>query len=82
MDKTNARDTLIIVTADHSHVFTVAGYPTRGNPILGKAVSNDSAGDSSGVETLADDGFPYTTLGYTNGQGFSFTGRAAGAYSP
>ncbi|GJL71610.1 MAG: alkaline phosphatase [Nitrosomonas sp.] len=74
MDKTNVRDTLIIVTADHSHVFTIAGYPTRGNPILGKVVSNDSSGDSSGIETLADDGFPYATLGYTNGQGFGTSG--------
>ena len=28
-------DTLIVVTADHSHVFNIAGYAHRGNDILG-----------------------------------------------
>ena len=65
VDGTNAEETLIIVTADHSHVFTMAGYPKRGNPILGKVVSVGS--DSP---ALAADGMPYTTLGYANGLGF------------
>lgn len=60
-------ETLVIVTADHSHVFTLAGYPTRGNPILGKVVANDARGESTGTPTLARDGKPYTTLGYANG---------------
>ena len=55
-DAVNPEETLIIVTADHSHVFSMAGYPVRGNPILGIAGS-------------ADDGKPYTTLGYMNGPG-------------
>ena len=29
-------DTLIVVTADHSVPFTVGGYPSFNNPILGK----------------------------------------------
>ncbi len=63
---TNPEETLILVTADHSHVFTIAGYPKRGNPILGKVVN---IGED--VPAKADDGLPYTTLGYRNGQGFA-----------
>ena len=34
-EMTDPDETLILVSADHSHVFTIAGYPHRGNPILG-----------------------------------------------
>ncbi|KKK55831.1 hypothetical protein LCGC14_3070610, partial [marine sediment metagenome] len=71
MENTNSEETLIIVTADHSHAFTIAGYPTRGNPILGKVSHNDSAGDPSGEWSLAQDGLTYTTVGYANGLGFA-----------
>ena len=70
-EMTDPKDTLIIVTADHSHVFTIAGYPTRGNPILGKVIGNDSAGNPKLDPQLAKDDMPYTTLGYTNGLGFA-----------
>ncbi|ARU55766.1 alkaline phosphatase [Oleiphilus messinensis] len=73
-DLTNDEDTLIIVTADHSHVFTIAGYPTRGNPILGKVVTNDSNGLAKSEPALAGDDLPYTTLGYTNGLGYADLG--------
>lgn len=64
-DNTDPSETLILVTADHGHVFTIAGYPKRGNPILGKVVN-------VGADTpaTAADGMPYTTLGYANGMGF------------
>ncbi|MEP7349128.1 MAG: alkaline phosphatase [Sphingorhabdus sp.] len=57
------RDTLIVVTSDHSHTFTMSGYPQRGNPILGTVI------DQEGKATLAKDGKGYTTLGYANGPG-------------
>ena len=65
MENTNPEETLIVVTADHSHVFTIAGYPKRGNPILGKVVA---VGETE--PSLAADDMPYTTVGYTNGGGF------------
>lgn len=69
LDKVDLSETLVIVTADHSHVFTIAGYPTRGNPILGQVIGNDSKGLSTNAPLLAVDGRPYTTLGYQNGPG-------------
>jgi len=60
---TDARETLIVVTADHSHVLAMAGYPSRNNPILGLADRED------GKPALAKDGKPYTTLSYANGPG-------------
>ncbi|QYJ85204.1 alkaline phosphatase [Shewanella mesophila] len=62
-ENTDPDETLILVTADHSHVFTIAGYPKRGNPILGLVHGVD------GSVSTAMDGKPYTTLGYTNGPG-------------
>ena len=60
---TDAAETLILVTADHSHTLTIAGYPSRGNPILGFAA------DAAGEPQKDADGVPYTTLGYANGPG-------------
>ena len=71
---TDDEDTLIIVTADHGHVFTIAGYPKRGNPILGKVV-NVGADEAA----TAADGMPYTTVGYMNGNGFRDLGTETDA---
>lgn len=61
VEMTNQLDTLIVVTADHSHSFTINGYPTRGNPILGFI-------DERGIEEASPhDGYPYLTLSYANG---------------
>ncbi len=59
---TSRQDTLILVTADHSHSFSISGYPGRGNPILGTAAFG-------GTSLKAKDGKGYTTLGYANGPG-------------
>lgn len=74
VERTDSEDTLIIVTADHSHVFTIAGYPRRGNPILGKVVP---AGETE--PALAADGMPYTTVSYANGRGFRDLGDETNA---
>ena len=50
-------DTLIVVTADHSHGFTMNGYPVRGNSISGIAGNEGKTNK------------PFTTLMYTTGPG-------------
>ncbi|ROQ18931.1 alkaline phosphatase [Gallaecimonas pentaromativorans] len=68
LGKVDLEDTLIIVSADHSHTFTIAGYPARGNPILGLVHEPNDEAIAVNAAT-ADDGLPYTTLGYANGPG-------------
>ena len=74
LQATDEDNTLIIVTADHGHVFTMAGYPKRGNPILGKVVP---LGQTKPM--LAIDNLPYTTLGYANGRGHRHLGMETDA---
>ncbi|XP_025413941.1 membrane-bound alkaline phosphatase-like [Sipha flava] len=59
-EMTDEDDTLIVVTSDHAHTMTMAGYPVRGENILGSP------------RTLADDNKAYTTLSYANGPKVSF----------
>ncbi|XP_022162133.1 alkaline phosphatase-like [Myzus persicae] len=59
LSKVDLSETLIVVTADHSHVMTMGGLATpRGNDILGVDVKPSDV-----------DGLPYSTLLYGNGPG-------------
>lgn len=69
MENTSANDTLIMVTADHSHTLNFVGYPTRGNAILGKVRGPNSFDGEPGKLALDLGGLPYTTLSYANGPG-------------
>lgn len=57
---TSEEDTLIVVTSDHAHTMSMAGYPKRGENILGTS------------HKLAKDNMTYTTLSYANGPRTSF----------
>ncbi|KAF5280051.1 hypothetical protein FQR65_LT03306 [Abscondita terminalis] len=54
---TNEKNTLIVVTSDHSHTMSFGGYADRGADVLGVA--------GHGLDFL-----PYTTLNYANGPGY------------
>jgi alkaline phosphatase len=73
LERTDPAETLIVVTADHSHTLTFAGYPRRGNPILGKVTGATDSYDDESAPGLARDatGLPYTTLGFANGPGYT-----------
>lgn len=57
---TDEQDTLIVVTSDHAHTVSMAGYPERGANILGM------------TKNVAADGMAYTTLSYANGPKSSY----------
>ena len=61
LQTTSERDTLIVVTADHSHVFTMGGYSVRGNPILGINLNK--------YANVSEHNLTYTSLMYGNGPG-------------
>ncbi|CAH0686448.1 unnamed protein product [Spodoptera exigua] len=59
-DMTDAEDTLLIVTSDHTHSLSINGYPDRGSSIFGIA------------QPSSHDKINYTTLSYATGGPGSF----------
>ncbi|NXU87411.1 PPBI phosphatase, partial [Xiphorhynchus elegans] len=60
---TDEAETLTVITADHSHVFSFGGYTLRGSSIFGLAPK------------LSSDGKSYTSILYGNGPGYPGTDR-------
>ncbi|KFU84244.1 Intestinal-type alkaline phosphatase, partial [Chaetura pelagica] len=60
---TNEEETLTVITADHSHVFSFGGYTLRGSSIFGLAPKK------------ANDKKNYTSILYGNGPGYAGTNR-------
>ena len=57
LEMVNTEETLIIVTADHSHAMTINGYPDRGKDIFG-------------LGGHGSDGLYYSTIMYGTGPGY------------
>lgn len=75
MELTSEQDTLIIVTADHSHTMTIGGYPHRGNSLTGLVREVPGTDGDPVVDALDRNGLPYATLSYANGPGHRSGGR-------
>ncbi len=71
LGKVNLDETLIVVTADHSHTLTMQGYPLRGNNILGLVRQVDDNGRPEADYKRDRLGLPTTTLNYTSGRGYT-----------
>lgn len=61
LKKISIEDTLVVVTADHSHTFTLGGNSLRGNPVLGLALTS--------YTNVSDANLTYTSILYGNGPG-------------
>ncbi|CAH1108438.1 unnamed protein product [Psylliodes chrysocephalus] len=69
VEMTDEEDTLIVVTADHSHTMSFSGHAKRGTDVFGYA-------------GIADDNNFYTILSYANGPGFRHGKKNKNRYVP
>ena len=67
LEMVNLEETLVIVTADHSHAMTINGYPDRGKDIFG-------------LGGHGSDGLYYSTLMYGTGPGYKQPGSNGDRY--
>merc|ERR1719370_468145 len=67
LEMVDTEETLIIVTADHSHAMTINGYPDRGKDIFG-------------LGGHGHDGLYYPTLMYGTGPGYKEPDATGGRY--
>ena len=81
MDLTNEDDTLLVLSSDHSHVFTISGYSLINTDILCTSSSSSLFLECAvqlvvcltvydPQEQVAEDDKPYATLSYNNGPGY------------
>ncbi|XP_044728753.1 membrane-bound alkaline phosphatase-like [Chrysoperla carnea] len=61
-------DTLVVVTSDHAHTMSFAGYADRGGDILSLA-------------GMGQDKLPYSTLSYANGPGYKPASHNGGRHN-
>ncbi|KAG5886731.1 hypothetical protein JTB14_027153 [Gonioctena quinquepunctata] len=69
VEMTNAEETLIVVTSDHAHTMSYAGYAGRGSDVFGYAGH-------------ASDSHLYTILNYANGPGYKPMKETGERYVP
>ena len=65
------KDTLIVITADHSHGFSLGGYSKRGTNILGlvDSIYGNKSSSYKNKDGQQINGTTYTVLAYANGPG-------------
>ena len=81
MEMTDPSETLIIVTADHEHAIAFNGYCGRGSNILGLCMGIDTAGVAhTGEPNTANDGLPYSVVGFLNGSGSVLVENTPGVF--